>query len=122
MTTICTGLSSASLNGIIDLGNNIMLLCNECVDKNERDKFIRCRTMANMTEKIENLDFSNQLKNMEKRLTELVDKKIETAIKTTCEKVDKKYAAVSSKIICHMLVGGGGGSDPPLQDFLPPKN
>ena len=72
-----------------------MLLCNECVDKNERDKFIRCRTMANMTE-IENLDFSNQLKNMEKRLTELVDKKIETAIKTTCEKVDKTYAAVVS--------------------------
>ena len=32
--------------------------------------------MANMTEKIENLDFSNQLKNIEKRLTELVDKKI----------------------------------------------
>ena len=94
MTTICTGLSSASLNGIIDLGNNIMLLCNECVDKNERNKFIRCRTMANMTEKIENLDFSNQLKNMEKRLTELVDKKIETAIKKTCEKVDKTYAAV----------------------------
>ena len=42
--------------------------------------------MANMTEKIENLDFTNQLKNMEKRLTELADKKIETAIKTTCEK------------------------------------
>ena len=96
MTTICTGLSSASLNGIKDLGNNIMLLCNECVDKNERDKFIRCRTMANMTEKIENLDFSNQLKNMEKRLTEIVDKKMETAIKTTCEKVDKTYAAVVS--------------------------
>ena len=52
--------------------------------------------MANMTEKIENLDFSNQLKNMEKRLTELVDKKIETAIKTTCDKVDKTYAAVVS--------------------------
>ena len=52
--------------------------------------------MANMTEKIENLDFSNQLKNMEKRLTELVDKKTETAIKTTCEKVDKTYAAVES--------------------------
>ena len=85
----------ASLNGIIDLGNNIMLLCNKCVDKNERDKFIRCRTMANMTEKIEKLDFSNQLKNMEKRLNELVDRKIETAIKTTCEKVDETYAAWS---------------------------
>ena len=42
--------------------------------------------MANMTEKIENLDFSSQLKNMEKRLTELVDKKMETAIKTTFRK------------------------------------
>ena len=91
MTTIFTGLAAASLNVIIDLGNNIMLLCNGCVDKNERDKFIRCRTMQ-----IENLDFSNQLKNMEKRLTELVDKKIETAIKTNCEKVNKTYAAVVS--------------------------
>ena len=90
MTTICTGLSSASLNGIIDLGNNIMLLCNECVDENERDKFIRCRTMANMTEMIENLDFSNQLKNMEKRLTELVDKKVETAIKKLVKKLIKR--------------------------------
>ena len=52
--------------------------------------------MANMTEKIENLDFTNQLKNMEKKLTELVDKEIETAIKTTCEKVDKTYAAAVS--------------------------
>ena len=52
--------------------------------------------MANMNEKKEKVDFSNQLKNMEKRLTKLVDKKIETAIKTTCEKVDKRYAAVIS--------------------------
>ena len=33
------------------------------------------------------------------------------------------YSDTSSKRICHMLVGGGGGRfGPPLPDSLPPKN
>ena len=71
-----------------------MLLCNNCVEQNERDNFIRCRTLAKVAEKIDSLDIGEKLKNMERRLTDLVDEKIGNATKMTCDKVEKTYAAV----------------------------
>ena len=76
LTTECTALSPAAINGIIELGMNAMLLCNTCVENNERDNFIRGRALEKVSEKLESLDVGKKLKNMEKRLTELVDSKI----------------------------------------------
>ena len=73
---------------------NDMLLCNNCVEQNERDNFIRCRTLAKVAEKIHSLDVGEKLKNMEGRLTDLVDDKIGSATKMTCDKVEKTHAAV----------------------------
>lgn len=102
LTTECTALSNVAINGIKELGLNVMLLCNDCLENNERDNFIRCRTIANVAEKvfanvadkIDNLDVGKKLKSMETRLTDLVDQKIGNAMETTCEKVEKTYAAV----------------------------
>ena len=94
LTTECTALSTAAINGIIELGMNAMLLCNTCVENNERDNFIRGRALEKVSEKLESLDVGKKLKNMEKRLTELVDSKIGEAMTTTCDKVEKTYAAV----------------------------
>ena len=94
LTPECTALSPAAITGIKELGMNAMLLCNNCVEQNERDNFIRCRTLAKAAEKIDGLDVGEKLKNMERRLTDLVDEKIGNATKMTCDKVEKTYAAV----------------------------
>ena len=98
LESTCTGLTNTAINGIKDLGLNAMLLCDTCVTNNERDNFIKCRTMMQMNEKIEKESEGIQarLENMEKRLTALVDEKVENATKTTCEKLEKSYADVLS--------------------------
>ena len=53
LTPDCTALSPAAITGIKELGMNAVLLCKNCV---ERDDFIRCRTLAKVTEKIDSLD------------------------------------------------------------------
>ena len=94
LTPECTALSPAAITSIKELVMNAMLLCNNCVEQNERDNFIRCRTLAKFAEKIDSLDVGEKLKNMERRLTDLVDEKIGNATKMTCDKVEKTYAAV----------------------------
>ena len=50
-----------------------MLLCKKCVENNERGNFIRGRALASLSKKLSTLDVGDKLKNMEKRLTNLVD-------------------------------------------------
>ena len=89
MTPEWTALSPAAITGFQELGMNDMLLCNSCVEQNERDSFIRCRTMSKVAEKIDSLDVGEKLKNVVRRLTDLVDEKIGSATKTTFEKFEK---------------------------------
>ena len=96
LTTECTALSPAAINGLTEMGMIAMLLWNTCVENNERDNFIRGRALASVSEKLESLDVVEKLKNMEKRLTDLVDSKIGEAMTTTCDKVEKTYAAVAA--------------------------
>ena len=76
LTTECTALSPSAINGIKEMEINAMLLCNTCVESNERDNFFRGRALASASEKLESLKVGKNLKNMEKRLTDLVDSKI----------------------------------------------
>ena len=94
LTPECTALSPAATTGIKELGVNAMLVCNNCVEQNERDNLIRCQTLTKVAGKIDRLDVGEKLKNMESRLTDLVDETIGNATKMTCDKVEKTYAAV----------------------------
>ena len=91
LTLECTAFSTAAISGIKELGVNVKLLCKKCFEKNERDIFIRGRTLASVSEKLSTLDVGDKLKNMEKRLTDVVDQKIGETMKTTCEKGGKKH-------------------------------
>ena len=71
-----------------------MTLGNKCVGKNERYNSIRGRAVANVSEKLSTLDVGDKLRNMQKKLTDLVNQKFGEAMKTTCEKVEEIYAAV----------------------------
>ena len=66
LTPECTALSPAAITGNKVLGMNAMLFCNNCVIQNERDNFIRCRNLARIAEKIDNLDVGEKLKNLER--------------------------------------------------------
>ena len=94
LTPECTALSPVAITGIKELGMNAMLFCNNCVEQNERDILICCQTLAKIAEKIDSMDVGVKLRNMERRLTDLVDEKIGNATKMTCDKVGKTYAAV----------------------------
>ena len=89
-----TALSPAAINGLKESGMNAMLLSKNCVEINEQYNFIRGRAIASVFEKLESLDVDKMLKNMEKRLTDIVDSKVGEAMTTTCGKVEKTYAAV----------------------------
>ena len=101
LTSDCTALSPVAINGIRELGLNAVLLCNACVENNERDNFIRGKAIASVNErlseklsaKLDNLDVGEKLKTMEQRLTDLVDEKIGNAVKTTREKVEHTNSA-----------------------------
>ena len=58
-----------------------------------RGNFIKCRTIDKMNEKIETeTQINKKLQTMEERISAVVDTRVDNAIKTTCEKVDKSYA------------------------------
>ena len=46
VTPECTALSPAATTGIKELGMKAMLLCNNCIEQNERDNFVRCQTIS----------------------------------------------------------------------------
>ena len=71
-----------------------MLLCSSCHENNVRDRFIRNFTQSKLTEKLEELDINEKLLNMENRLTQIVEKKVDEALRNTCEKVEKTYSTV----------------------------
>ena len=80
LTPECTALSPAAITVIKELGMKAMLFCKNCVEQNERDILIDIETCQKLL-KIDGLDVGEKLKNMERRLTDLVDEKIGNATK-----------------------------------------
>ena len=93
----CTGLSNVAINEIKELGRNSMLLCNVCIENNERDNFIRNRTVNNLEEKI-NKNMSSNAETLETQIAQIVEKKINEALRKTHDKVDESYANVVKKV------------------------
>ena len=49
----CTGLTQVAVNGLKEAGQLAIFLCVKCLNNNERDNFIKIRTIDKMNEKIE---------------------------------------------------------------------
>ena len=75
LTPECIVLSPAAITGVKELGMDANFLCKIGFEQNERDNFIRCRTMSKVAKKIDSLDVGEKLKNIERRQTNSVDKK-----------------------------------------------
>ena len=99
LISVCTGLTQVAVNGIAELGMNAMLLCNKCVEKNERETFIRCKTSGKLEEKHEQFNFEAKMEQLKTSLTELIETKVEEAMKTTSANVEDAYAKVVARSI-----------------------
>ena len=94
----CTGLSPEDLNRIKEMGQNSMLLCIACVNNNERDAFIRNRTVMQVNDKINQLNVTAKMESIEAKLSDLVEEKINEAVRKTHETVEESYASVVNKV------------------------
>ena len=74
-----------------------MLLCNVCIENNERDHFIRNRTVNNLEEKI-NKNMSSNAETLETQIAQIVEKKINEAMRKTHDKIDESYANAVKKV------------------------
>ena len=99
LTTECTILSDVAINGIKELGNNCMLMCNTCLDNGERDVFIRCRAQTKVESVISVLKVDEKLSNLENNFSELVDSKLANLISKSCDKNEQNYAKVAAKTL-----------------------
>ena len=99
LTPVCTGLTQVAVNGIAELGKNAMLLCIKCEEKNERETFIRCRTSGKPEEKHEQFNFEAKMEQLKTSLTEIIETKVEEAMKTTSANVEDTYAKVVAQSI-----------------------
>ena len=75
----CTSLSNVALNGIRELGINVMLLCKTCSDNIKHDSLIRRKTVA----EVEKLNFAKKVQKIEAEITKLVDMKVVEPLKLT---------------------------------------
>ena len=77
----CIGLSQVAMSGIKEIGQLAMLLCNTCVENNERDSFIRCRNVEKMNEKLEEKrkGSNDQLVSMKDKATKLISSQVDSA-------------------------------------------
>ena len=93
----CTGLSNVALNGIKELGLSCMLLCNTCIENNERDNIIKSWTIHKANEQVEALKIENKLESLEVKLTSLIDKKVEEVLKVSCKEIQNSYSEIAAK-------------------------
>ena len=91
----CTGLSYVALTGIKELGLSCMLLCNTCIENNERD-IIKSWTIHKANEQVEALKIENKLESLEVKLTSLIDKKVEV-LKVSCVEIQNSYSEIAAK-------------------------
>ena len=73
---------------------NAMLFCNKCVEKNERETFLRCRTSGKKDKKLEQFNFESKKEQLKTSLTKLIETNVEEATKTTSANVEHTYAKV----------------------------
>ena len=67
------------------------------IENNERDNFIRNRTVNSLEEKI-NKNMSSNAETLETQIAHIVEKKINEAMRKTHDKVDESYANVVKKV------------------------
>ena len=92
LSTTNTGLSPAAILTVKELGQNAMLLCNTCIDNNERDAFNRNRNKK--TKKFSQSQYIQRIAEHGSKSSLNGSQKNEEAFKKFREKVDGSYANV----------------------------
>ena len=93
----CTGLTNVALNGIKELGLSCMLLCNTCIENNERDNIIKQWTTHKTNEQVEALKIENKRESLQVKQTSLIDKK--EVLKFSCKDIQNSYSEIAAKML-----------------------
>ena len=75
-----------------------MPLCTACVKNNERDVFIRNQTLMQVNDKIDQLNVIAKMESIEAKVTDLVEDKINEAMRKTHEIVKESYASAVNNL------------------------
>ena len=70
-------------------------MCNNSVEKTEKNSFLRCQMVANVAEKIENIDVAEKWKSGEKQMNDFIEKKL-AQLQREHSKEEKTYAGLAS--------------------------
>ena len=84
----CAGLEEDAIKLLSSLTSNVLLLCNDCVNKGQKEQNIQNCTKGNVEGKIDD-KLNESLKKMEKSLIKQIDQKIEAALAGSDAKTEK---------------------------------
>ena len=79
------------------LGLSYKLLCNTCIENNERNNIIKTWTIHKANEQVEALKLEIKLELLEVKLTSLIDKKVKEVLKVSCKEIQNSYSEIAAK-------------------------
>ena len=103
MHMVCAGLEEDAIKVLSSLMSNVLLLCNECVNKGKKEQIIQNCTKGNVEGKIDD-KLNESLKKMENSLIEQIDQKIEAALAGSDAKTEKSMERILEEKIVRKVV------------------
>ena len=106
----CAGLKEDAIEVLSSLMSNVLLMCNECVNKGKKEQIIQNCTKGNAEGKIDDT-LNESLKRMVNSLIKQIDQKIEAALAGSDAKTEKSMEKVLEEKIDKKVVNVQKTSD-----------
>ena len=106
----CAELEEDAINVVASLTSNVLLLCNECVNKWKKEQIIQNCTKGNVEGKIDDKP-NESLKKMENSLIKQIDQKIKAALASSDAKTEKSIRKILEEKIVKKVVNVQKTSD-----------
>ena len=95
MTINCIDLEENAINILKQLNKNVLLLCNRCVEKNQKDAFINTKHANESTQKIQTIE--EGIKELKEALIEIKSEMQLKQVATELKKPTPKNGKASQK-------------------------
>ena len=96
LEAICTGSSSVAINGVKELGANVLLFCKKCVETGKRQRQLESDIAKQIEESVKSLELVKKLM-IEQKLTQVVEDPIQVSVNEALQKTEINYADVAAK-------------------------
>ena len=89
----CAGLEEDAIKVLSSLMSNVLLLCNECMNKGKKEQIIQNCTKGNVEGQIDD-KLNESLKNMQNSLIKQIDQNIEAALASSDATTEKSMEKI----------------------------